>query len=75
MGHGGGGHGGHGGGGGPGFFYTDPYGGYYVPQYEEPPPDRMRHLVGDGLSVGTGALIVLAVMAYLVLEADKRVPK
>lgn len=69
MGHGGGhGHGGP-------FFYTDPYGGYFIPQYEEPPEDRMRHLVGEGLSVGTGALVVLAVMAYLVLEADKRVPK
>jgi hypothetical protein len=70
MGHGGG-HGGHGGG---GFFYTDPYGGYYVPQYEvdEPP----RHVVhGEGLSVGTGALLVLGLIALAVFEADKRVPK
>ncbi len=69
MGHGGGGHG-HGG---PGFFYTDPYGGYFIPQYEEEP--RRGPVLGEGLSVGTGALVVLAVMAYLVLEADKRVPK
>lgn len=69
MGHGGGrGGSGHGG---PGFFYTDPYGGYYVPQYEEEP----RSVLGEGLSIGTGALVVLAVLAVLVFEADKRVPR
>jgi hypothetical protein len=73
IGRGGGHGGGHGHGG--GFFYTDPYGGYYTPVYEEDPTPFRGHVVGDGLSVGTGALIVLGLMAYLVLEADKRVPK
>lgn len=76
IGRGGGGHGGgHGHGGGPGFFYTDPYGGYFTPVYEDEPLAYRGHVVGEGLSIGTGALVVLAVMAYLVLEADRRVPK
>lgn len=76
MGHGGGhgGHGGHGGRGGAPFFYTDPYGGYFIPQYEEEPP-RSHSVLGEGLSVGTGALLVLGLLAVLVLEADKRVPR
>jgi hypothetical protein len=71
----GGGHGGHGGHGGGPFFYDAPYGDYFVPVYEygdEPPRPRVH---GEGLTVGTGALLVLGLLALAVFEADRRVPK
>lgn len=79
VGRGGGGHGGHGGGarGGFGFPYVmaDPW------VYEDPPFDlnearRRREVHGQELlSSGEGALIALALIWYLVHEADKRVPR
>lgn len=37
--------------------------------------ERQRAVAGGALSTGTGALIVLALLAWAVVEADRRVPR
>jgi hypothetical protein len=79
-GRGGGGHGGHHGGhhgGGIGPVWYDPWEFYDVSpdSPEDCKESHKKHVVGQGeLSTGTGALMVLGLLAWLVWEADKRVP-
>lgn len=43
--------------------------------WKEVMPRKCRTVGGAPLTTGTGALIVLCIMAYAVFELDKRVPR
>lgn len=72
MGHGGGGHGGHHGGHGEPAYY-DAWGTpFYAVFEEDEPPPRRHHVMGEGLSVGTGALLVMGLVWLAFESANKR---
>lgn len=71
------GRGSHGGRGGVGPAYFDPWTVYSLnPEESDACKAAHKRVIGAGdLSTGTGGLLLLGVLAWLVFEADKRVPR